>query len=490
MDYIIVGAGPSGLTLAYLLGKSGKKCLVLDQNDSIGGCHRVKRVQGLFTEHSPRVYVSSYVNTMQWFKQMGFVFDDIYTPYKFSVGYIMNQFMGKLYLGETLLLAQEFFKFMFQVQYDQTVTVQSFTESHGFSIASMDYLDRVCRFSDGAGSDRYSMYQFLQLINQQYFHKFYQPKLPNDIGLFPRIQNALLSTGNVTFQLNQTIQSIGYDAVHGNVTGVTTSTQFFSGANVILAVPPPAMSAILAASNGPIPTAFGNLSHWTPKATYNNDIAATFHWDTSLNLPLVWGFPTSEWGLISIPLTEYMNMNDDRSKTVISTCITYLDTSSSVLHLTANQITDRNILVQEMFRQLKESYPLLPAPTTSLLSPTVFRNTQGWTEQDSGFFKSAQISFLSSKSRISNLYQVGPQNGTSGVAFTTFEAAVTNAMVFYNTHVTSGTNHQSIRYPLEVRTVIYWVIIFLLAVLAGFLIWRYLSSKNRSTLVEHALGMN
>jgi len=35
-DYILIGAGPSGLTLAYTLGSMGKKCLLLDSNDSIG----------------------------------------------------------------------------------------------------------------------------------------------------------------------------------------------------------------------------------------------------------------------------------------------------------------------------------------------------------------------------------------------------------------------------------------------------------------------
>ena len=69
-DYVIVGAGPTGITIAYLLGKTGKTCALLDQNDSIGGCHRVKRVNGMFTEHSPRVYLSSYVNTKTLLQQM------------------------------------------------------------------------------------------------------------------------------------------------------------------------------------------------------------------------------------------------------------------------------------------------------------------------------------------------------------------------------------------------------------------------------------
>lgn len=62
-DYCIIGAGPTGLTVSYLLSKIGKKCILIDKNKDIGGCHRVDRVNGLFTEHGPRIYSSSYINT-------------------------------------------------------------------------------------------------------------------------------------------------------------------------------------------------------------------------------------------------------------------------------------------------------------------------------------------------------------------------------------------------------------------------------------------
>jgi cation diffusion facilitator CzcD-associated flavoprotein CzcO len=38
-DYIIIGGGPTGLTIALYLSELGKRCLLLDKNDSLGGCH-------------------------------------------------------------------------------------------------------------------------------------------------------------------------------------------------------------------------------------------------------------------------------------------------------------------------------------------------------------------------------------------------------------------------------------------------------------------
>ena len=66
-DIIIVGAGPAGLALAHYATKADKKILILEKEDTIGGCHRVHRVldkktgEMLFTEHGPRVYSDTFI---------------------------------------------------------------------------------------------------------------------------------------------------------------------------------------------------------------------------------------------------------------------------------------------------------------------------------------------------------------------------------------------------------------------------------------------
>lgn len=461
MEYIIVGAGPCGLTLAYLLGRVGKKCIVLDQNDSIGGCHRVRRFNGMFTEHSPRVYLSNYVNTIRLLQEMGHSFYDLFTPYKFSIFYIASQLLTHLYVKETMIIIGHFMFFLLFSGYGETTSMQEFMTSYSFSDSSIDYLDRLCRFTDGGGIDRYSLFQFLQLLNQNVLYGVYQPRLPNDVGLFPIFQQAIRDTGNVTIQLQTKVTSILYDGTH--VQGVSTPSGSILGQKVILAIPPNAFQSILHASPSPIPHTFGHLNKWVPASTYNNDIAVTFHWDTVLTLPSVWGFPSSDWGVISIPLTSYMNMNDPRSKTVISTCIVYTDRVSTVLGKTANQISDVNQFVVEIFRQLQQSYPGLPVPTQSILSPTAYYDN-GWKESDSAFFKASSESYLSSHGEIPHLYQVGTQNGKSTSAFTTMEAAITNAMSFANKMVNTGI---PVSDPTDLKTLA--IVLLILAVIIVFL---------------------
>ncbi len=57
-DYVIVGAGFSGLVLAERLGHAGHRCLVVDKRDHIGGnCHdRTDRNGLLYHVYGPHYF--------------------------------------------------------------------------------------------------------------------------------------------------------------------------------------------------------------------------------------------------------------------------------------------------------------------------------------------------------------------------------------------------------------------------------------------------
>jgi hypothetical protein len=480
-DYVIVGSGPTGLTLAYGLSKAGKKCIIVDRQPVIGGCHRVLRVNGLFTEHSPRVYLSSYRNTFTLLEHMGISPSDIFTPYRYGIGYIMDKTLNTLSWYECACLSWQFMRFLINPDFAKNMSVHEFASNYDFSKESKDYLDRLCRLSDGAGSDRTSLSKFLQLPNQNIFYSLYQPKVPNDIGLFPRMQHVLENNG-VSFLLNASVTELLMNDSRSKMIGVSVEqgidTVSILGEHVILAVPPSDLTKLL---NRPSPyaQAFGDLSNLVKQSNYNVYVAAIFHWNQVIELPKRWGFPSSDWGLISIPLSEYTAFADVNSKTVISTCISYLDRKSSFIKLSANQVDDSNVLLQEIFRQLKETYPDLPPPTFQCLSPTVYRDQGKWVEEDSGYIHSTTSSYIPSHGTISNLYQVGTQNGASPLQFTTFESAVSNALSFLNEHETPLF---PLRRPFEVRDIFFYIII---AVIIGLIIYAiYYWWKNKSNSVN------
>lgn len=44
VDYVVVGGGINGMVAAAMLGKKGRKVLVLDRNDRLGGCLRSEEI--------------------------------------------------------------------------------------------------------------------------------------------------------------------------------------------------------------------------------------------------------------------------------------------------------------------------------------------------------------------------------------------------------------------------------------------------------------
>lgn len=203
-DYIVVGGGPTGLTLGWYLSKLGKKILIIERENSLGGCHRVKRVNGLFTEHGPRIYIDNYYTFMSLLKDMEISFHDIFTPYNFSIGEIGGQSIGNFSFRELFYLTVTFIRLS---DTDKKITMSDYLKKYNFSNKAKTYIDRLCRLTDGAGIERYTLYQFMQIINQNFLYNTYQPKKPNDIGLV-KIWEDKLKKNDVRIMLNTEVLGV------------------------------------------------------------------------------------------------------------------------------------------------------------------------------------------------------------------------------------------------------------------------------------------
>jgi hypothetical protein len=474
-DYTIIGAGPSGLIISYILGLNGYKCLIVDENKEIGGCHRVIRVgdNHLFTEHSPRVISSGYLNTIKILKMMGIDFYKLFTPYNFYISSIGGKTLYELDKKDILKLFIEFIKLIFNPLHGYNISVKQYINDNNFTLETIDYIDRLCRLTDGSGIDRYTLFELLQLINQQSLYGLYQPVNPNDIILFPMIEKALYDTNNIDI-----LTGINLEKINFNVNTITTiklnyntNTYDLSIKNLILAIPPKSIYKVLINSNA-VNAFDNNFEKFVLDNSYNEDISITFHWDKKLDLPKIWGFPKTDWVVGFIVSSDYTMFDDNYSKTVISCCILDVDRKSTYLNKTANEVSDEDILKQEVFRQLQLSFPNLPIPSISILNPRVYRSNDKWISGDTGYIMSYNehkfIDFQSKK--YNNLFNLGTHNGKSFYHFTSFESAVTNAIYLGN----KITNKQAIKIskPLELRIIIIYLIIFIL-----FLIFLYYGYK-------------
>jgi hypothetical protein len=350
---------------------------------------------------------------------------DVFVRYRFGIAYLLFNVVKKLSPREVLYLFLTYILSLFFPSFGQKTSVAAWCCD--FRPESRDLLDRLCRFTDGAGADRYSIYKLLQLADQNLLYQVLQPKSPNDIGLFPRIRSAIEATGNVVFRLGVQADSILIS--NHSVTGVVVGGEVIPCDKVLLCIPPPALSSLLARSS--LSSAYPRVADLLSKSTYDVYVSATFHYDTEISFSPKWGFPESEWGVVSLPIGNYIN--DPYSKKVFSVTCIYPDRISSRLQQTLDQTEDPSVVVEEMFQQLKETYPDLPRPDTMLLSPTAHHDGTRWMELDSAFIKTVEGEYMPAKAEgVQGLYQIGTQNGNSSFAYTTFEAAVTNAMAWYN----------------------------------------------------------
>ena len=59
-DYLIVGSGFFGATFAQLMNSYGKKCLVIESNDHVGGLSATKRLENIDVHlYGPHIFHTS-----------------------------------------------------------------------------------------------------------------------------------------------------------------------------------------------------------------------------------------------------------------------------------------------------------------------------------------------------------------------------------------------------------------------------------------------
>lgn len=415
-DVIIVGAGPSGLALAQIASSTGKTVLILEKDNEIGGCHKVHRFKEpeseemLFSEHGPRVYSSAFFNFKTLLNHMNINFTDLFTPYKFNFTTIGGISASKLKPMEIFYFAVEFLKLTLNSRHGLTSSVNSFARDKNFSEETIDYLDAVCRLTDGATAETYSLNQFLMLIDEQALYGLYQPVRPNDIGLF-KVWKEYLEDNGVEFRLNTPVTTIEYDQSH-----IISVNSNLSAENYVFAIPPESLVKL------PIGDMFGEnemLKTYSKSTEYINYISIIYHWNEPQEFPPIWGFPKNDWGIGFIILSDYMKFDESTSKTVISMVITKTKSISSLTGKTAEDSTDEEKAL-EVLRQC--GLPISTSPTVSYVYPykeeAYIRNINAIDNK---------IPFQSKN--IINAFTLGTHNNMSQYHFTSMESAVSNSFV-------------------------------------------------------------
>lgn len=484
-DIVIIGGGPCGLALAQCCANITNKILVLEKENTIGGCHRVRRIkynnEELFTEHGPRIYSDRYKNLMQLLNEMNVNFYDLFVKYNFNISKIGQQTVwSTLSYTELGILTMHFIILMFNPYHGRHISLNEFTIKNKFKKQSIDIIDRICRLTDGADINRYTLNEFLQLINQHFFYDLYQPNLPNDKGLFKH-WNLFLKNKGIDIIKNVEITNITTKSNNIDTIDIKINDTFktIKGNKYVFAIPPKSLYHTLESiqssnknntftnsesQKSDILNSFGNyykMKEYSDNTAYIDYISMTFHWDKDLSLPKIYGFPHSHWGIVFIVLSDYMKMEEKTSKTMISLAIT-INTQSPRINKTPDQCSESE-LFEEVYQQLLDVYPNLPKPTVSLLSPGVKYINNKWNSIDTAFVTSAGYDYIYPQSEsINNMYTLGTHNGYHNYPFTSIEAAVTNSIKLSHILYPELKDIYNIKDGITIRDALFYIVILII----------------------------
>lgn len=435
-DLIIVGAGPAGLALAHASSSLYRRILIIDKETEIGGCHRVKRdVNGLFTEHGPRIYLSIYYNFFNLMNEMGLQVEDVFVNYKYSFDDVAKEKLLPHYtFYELFMFALAYLMFVIDDDYGKDISLYEYLRGHGFSLKVIDIFDRLCRFTDGGNVYSYSLNKILKLTDSSPMLQIYQPKAPLDMVLFSTWKKFLSNRG-VDFMLGFHI--VDYDIQNNNVETITLSnSEKIRCGKLVFAVPPVALANIIQYENG-LRNAFGNYSdfeRWVDKTKYIDYISITYHFKDKLGLSIKNGLTfDTDWGIVVINLSDYMEKVEEADtgySTVLSTAVSICDKNSRTTYKKANECS-ADELINEVHRQIKESiFTNLPDDYKAIINPNNYYDTykNKWACRDNAYFNTYSEKYIPFYSSINNVYNVGTHNGKSYISYTTIESAVSNAM--------------------------------------------------------------
>jgi hypothetical protein len=261
--------------------------------------------------------------------------------------------------------------------------------------------------------------------------KIYQPKAPLDMVLFSTWKKFLSNRG-VDFMLGFNITD--YNIINNNVETITLSnTEKIRCGKLVFAVPPVALMNIIKYEDG-LRNAFGNhndFERWVDKTKYIDYISITYHFKDKLRLPIENGLTfDTDWGIVLINLTDYMENIEDGYLTVLSTAVSICDKNSRTTYKKANESSAEE-LIKEVHRQIKESlFDDLSDDYKAIINPNNYYDTykNKWACRDNAYFNTYSENYIPFNSSINNVYNLGTHNGKSYISYTTIESAVSNAI--------------------------------------------------------------
>lgn len=399
MNYVIIGGGPTGLSLAYALSNSNYNITLIEKNDQLGGSWNSQWVGKYWSENNPRVllyggYLKNFLNEIGINeKDLEYVYGNfLQLNYKMMKFILSN--INKWDIPTILKIL---------IKYNMIISNETLQE-----VLNNNNLDQKTKRTISIISILISDRPEKTNINDFFMTQFTTLYQYKDSNLWHRNVEKILKSKGVTIYKNTLVTNIV--SSNNKITGVNINNKLLEADRVFLCCQSSGILNILNNSNDIIKNnwyQWNVMKEWC-KNTYYIGFGFQMHFFETVNTPNQWCWScTSDWTVIILPVSNWLTTytNGNEVKTVWSCCIVDMDTKSKYLNKTANECLTKDVVVDECVRQIKTKLDVGNNFITTT-SKNLVRINDKWESENTGFSKGSYDD-LPMRGKLDNLFALG-----------------------------------------------------------------------------------
>jgi hypothetical protein len=472
-DYIVVGGGPTGITLATMLANTKYNTLLLESEPSLGGNWKIDWDNDTYlTEHSPKVLFTTNRLFFQLLDRIGYHSYTLNPVYgRFGNWKVVKKMWSELSFRDMAQMV----RLLTKVQYDPNQTLEDWSKRTAKLSLSGDRFLRTMAIVMANTYDKVCVGAFVHFVTVDpgIFFNLVQLERPNEWircatdYLHEHVENVTIRSNTHVVSVHPANTNAQYEGQGSQGMVIDSQGRTYHGAKIVLATPLRAAYEIVRRSPHRLQTNwFGSIDkfkHFVDRSTYTG-FGFQLHFDVSVPVPPDWCWSCfHDWTIIVVPKDRLHATisKDPKVKSVWSCVVVDLDTKSKRIGKTANECDTIEEVVDECMHQLQErSNDNLPKPYHVTVHKNIVRTDQRRWDSIHSSYANVMGSVPYRGTNTDNVFLVGPHNIGS---LTIIEHAIRSAVRFGNDE---GINNDVFREEssttLYVLVVVLWIVLVLL----------------------------
>ncbi len=262
----IVGGGPAGMTAALLLARAGHRVTIYERSPQLGGLWASQLdAEGHFQgDNSCKVYQSTYHSAPALFELIGTRWQDHFTARHDLSRDWLQPFVASCTWRDRAVIVAAYLRYRLGGGNYHQISVAEFLAERGISEGCQAWM-RATALGGIAGTLRMTMWEFFHrigtnvagILRDSTDPLYWNTRPPNSPHGFVTTWAAALSAAGVQVRTGLGIARLGARAGSRGVELTMEGGEQHEADALFLAIPPPALSAVLQQSDAPIAGGFG-----------------------------------------------------------------------------------------------------------------------------------------------------------------------------------------------------------------------------------------